>query len=94
MSSDEKSLNEGLNFMGKLFLASLGAWFVGSVTKTKLRGSKEEIVAVANALLSSRKFQEELNRPGASVESVMQKLNVKNMSAREFERIFNVSWPL
>ncbi len=83
-----------VNFMGKLFLTALGAWFVGSVTKTKLRGTKDEIAAVANALISSRKFQEELNRPGASVESVMQKLNVKNMSASEFKRVFGIEWPL
>ncbi len=87
-------LDERINLMGKLFLGSLAAWFVGSVTKTKLRGTQEEIYAVTNALLSSRKFQDELNNPGASVDSVMQKLNVKNMSASDFERVFHVRWPL
>lgn len=91
----ENQINElKFNVMGKLFLASLGAWFVGHATRTKLRGSPEEIRAVANALMSSRKFQDELNRPGATIDSVMAKLNIKNMSAREFERIFSVPWPL
>lgn len=72
----------------------MGAWFVGHATRTKLRGTSEEINAVAAALLSSRKFQDELNRPGATVESVMEKLNIKNMSAREFERVFGTPWPL
>lgn len=91
----EKKINEvRINFMGKLFLASLCAWFVGSMTKTKLRGTREEIEAVTNALISSRKFQDELNKPRASVESVMNKLDIKNMSAKEFERIFQTPWPL
>lgn len=83
-----------LNLLGKLFIASLGAWAVGKVTNVKLRGSAEEIEAIANALMSSRKFQDELSRPGATVNSVVSKLNVKNMSAKEFERVFSVPWPL
>jgi len=82
------------NTTGKLFLASLGAWMVGKYVNTKLKGNRDEISAVANALMSSRKFQEELNRPGASVESVVEKLRVKEMSASTFERVFGVKWPL
>jgi uncharacterized protein YacL (UPF0231 family) len=95
--SNKKSiLTEDLYFntTGKLFLASLGAWMVGKYVNTKLKGNRDEISAVANALMSSRKFQEELNRPGASVESVMQKMRVKEMSASTFERVFGIKWPL
>lgn len=67
---------------------------VGKYVNTKLRGNRNEISAIANALMSSRKFQEELNRPGASVESVMEKMRVKEMSASTFERVFGVRWPL
>lgn len=88
-------LNElHFNLLGKLTLAALGAWLVGKATNLKLRGNKQQVNAVANALLASRKFQDELKRPGASLESVMQKLRVKNMNAREFERTFGVKWPL
>jgi hypothetical protein len=45
-------------------------------------------------MMASRRFQDELNRHGATVESVMQKLNLKHASAREFERILGVPWPL
>lgn len=83
-----------LNFTGKMMLASLGAWMVGKYVGTKLRGNKDEITAIANALTSSKKFQEELNRPGATVESVIQKMRVKEMSASTFERVFGVKWPL
>lgn len=98
MDSDQKTdlLNEEgyLNLTGKIFLASLGAWLVGKVVNTRLRGSGSEISAVTNALLASKRFQEELRRPGATVQSVIEKLRVKQMSASEFERVLGVRWPL
>lgn len=89
-------VNEGgsLSFTGKVFLASLGAWAIGKYVGTKIRGSREEIEAVTNALSASRRFQEELHKPGATVDSVIDKLHLKNMSASEFERVLGVRWPL
>jgi len=83
-----------LNFSGKLFLTALGSWLVGKAVNTKLRGSRDEISAVTNALLASRKFQDELRKPGATIQSVIDKLHVKQMSAAEFERVMGVQWPL
>lgn len=98
MESDEKleDLNEGyyLNLTGKLLLASLGAWLVGKVVNTKIRGNEDEMSAVANALMASRRFQDELHRPGATVQSVIDKMRIKQMSASEFERVLGVKWPL
>ena len=95
MSKKEEMLKEfKLNLMGKLFFASAGAWLIGKLTNIKIRGSAEEVRAVANAMLASKRFQEELNKPGASVESVVAKLNLKHASAKEFERILGVPWPL
>jgi hypothetical protein len=98
MESDDKldDLNEGyyLNLTGKLLLASLGAWLVGKVVNTKIRGNQDEMSAVANALMASRRFQDELHRPGATVQSVIDKLRIKQMSASEFERVLGVKWPL
>ena len=90
------TLTEGgyLNLTGKIFLASIGAWMVGKYVNTKIRGTEEEISAVTNALLSSRRFQEELRSPGASVQSVIDKLRIKQMSAAEFKRVLGVDWPL
>lgn len=88
-------LNElGLNLLGRLFFASCAAWLVGKATNVKLRGTPEEINAVANAMMASRRFQDELRRPGATVESVVQKLGLKHASAREFEQILGVPFPL
>lgn len=95
MSEKKEIIKEfKLNLMGKLFFAAAGAWLVGKLTNVKIRGSEEEVSAVADAMLSSKRFQEELNKPGASVESVVAKLNLKHASAKEFERILGVPWPL
>jgi len=83
-----------VNLLGKVFFATLGAWLVGKYVNTKLRGTQSEIEAIGNALAASRRFQDELNRPGASIESVVQKLGIKHMSASEFERVLGVPWPL
>ncbi len=93
---DKQTLQEGgyLSLTGKMFVASLGAWLVGKYVNTKIRGSQSEVNAIANALSASRRFQEELSKPGASVDSVVEKLRVKNMSASEFERVLGVPWPL
>jgi|SRR5579871_2488168 len=88
-------LNElKLNLLGKIFFVTAAAWLVGKAVNMKIRGTPDEVQAVANAMMASRRFQDELNHPGASVESVMQKLNLKHASAREFERILGVPWPL
>lgn len=95
-NDNPENLEEGyyLNMTGKLLLASLGAWLVGKVVNTKIRGNQDEMSAVANALMASRRFQDELHRPGATVQSVIEKLKIKQMSASEFERVLGVSWPL
>jgi hypothetical protein len=93
-SEELNEIDHRLGVTGKLLLASIGAWFVGKVVNTKLRGSKAEITAITNALLASKRFQEELRRPGASVQSVVDRLHVKRMTAEEFERLFGIRWPL
>ena len=93
---DTETLIEGsyLNLTGKIMLASLGAWMIGKIVNTKLRGNENEIKAITNALIASKRFQDELRRPGASVQSVIDKLRIKHMSAAEFERVLGIRWPL
>lgn len=83
-----------VNLLGKIFLAAVAAWVVGKATNLKIRGTPAEVKAVTDAMLASRRFQDELSRPGATVNSVMQKLGLKNASVREFERILGIAWPL
>ena len=83
-----------MNLLGKLFVTAVGAWLVGKATNIKVRGSQDEVQVVANAMLASKRFQDELRAPGASIESVMEKLGLKHATAREFERILGVPFPL
>lgn len=93
--AETQQLNElKLNLLGKIFFTACAAWLVGKATNMKVRGSAEEVNAVSNAMMASRRFQEELRKPGASVESVMEKLNLKHATARDFERTLGVPWPL
>ena len=63
-------------------------------SKIAFERQQEEIDAVTNAMVSSRRFQDELNKPGASVSSVMDKLNLKHATAKDFERILGIPWPI
>lgn len=83
-----------VNFLGKVFFASIAAWLVGRETNLLIRGTRDEVNAVAQAMMASRRFQQELNRPGASVESVMEKLNLCHATQEEFERTLGIEWPL
>lgn len=95
MARDKKRLDElHLNVLGKIFFTAVGAWVVGKASNLRLRGTPQEIQAVTNAMMASRRFQDELRAPGATVDSVMHKLNLKNASAHEFERILGIRWPL
>lgn len=83
-----------MNLLGKVFTVAIGAWLVGKLTNIKLRGSKSEIQAIANAMVASKAFQDELRKPGATIDSVAAKLNIKRMTADEVKRRFNIDWPL
>ena len=93
--ADAQQLNElKLNLLGKIFFTACAAWLVGKATNVKVRGTEQEIRALSNAMMASKRFQDELRQPGATVESVMAKLGLKHANAREFERVLNVPWPL
>lgn len=93
--SDAVRLDElKLNLLGKIFFTACAAWLVGKAVSLKIRGTPAEVQAVAGAMMASRRFQEELDRPGATVDSVMQRLGLKHASAKEFERTLGIPWPL
>ena len=90
-----KPINElHLNLLGKVFFVAAAAWIVGKACNLKLRGTPEEMRVVHEALMSSRQFHNELNRPDASVNSIMECLTKKHAAAREFERTFDLPYPL
>ncbi len=96
LTESRQPLNElfKMSTVGKLFLAGMAAWVAGRASRMKVRGSRREIDAISNALRSSRRFQQEIARPGATVQNVMEKLRLKNASGSRFESILGVPWPL
>jgi hypothetical protein len=89
---DERS-HYHLSTTGKVFVAGIAAWLIGQKTRLKIRGSREEIEKLAEALVASRQFQNELEREGATAETVIKKLGLKNKTAREFTEMTGVPWP-
>lgn len=88
-----------LTWAGKLFFASVAAYIASDVAQAmklpiKLRGKPEQIQAVVDAITASKDFQKEIKKPGARVEDVVQKLNLKNMNKQQFEKLTGKSWPL
>lgn len=102
----EQNLQElRMSWAGKLFFAGVAAWLGGTAYKgissgmapklpIKIRGTKEQIKAVMDAITSSKQFQDEINKPGATIDGVIQKLNLKNMNKSNFERLTGKKWPL
>lgn len=84
----------GLSTTGKIFLAAVAAALIGKISNVRVRGTQDQIDALKSALMTSREFNDEINRPGATVQSVMEKLRLKNISAEEFEARFGVPFPL
>lgn len=60
----------------------------------KIRATKEQIQAIIDTIQASVDFQNEINNPDATIESVIQKLNTKNTFKAEFETKTGFPWPL
>ena len=87
--------NYKMTTMGKLFFASLlTSMATGQRSPFKVTGDPHRIEILSRAVQSSKRFQDELKRPGATVDSVIRKLDLKNMDAKAFERTFGVRFPL
>ena len=82
------------NLLGKIFFATMGAWLVGKAVNTAIRGSQMQVEVVTNAALATKKLHEELRRDAVTVNEIMQLLEIKHSTAREFEREFGIPWPL
>lgn len=101
-----EQLNEiQLSWAGKLFFAGLAAYLTGTALQKfgthappklpfKLRGTPQQINAVVSAIVASKAFQAEVSKPGATVESVIQKLNLKNLTKEKFKQLTGKPWPL
>lgn len=87
--------SQTLSPVGKLFFASLIGWIMnGTKFNWKLKGEPAIVQAMAKAAIASKEFQDEYKRPGATVDTVMEKLNAKAAAAAEYEKLSGQKWPL
>lgn len=96
VNENRRPLNELLKMttIGKLFFTGLAGWILGRSSKLKIKGNPQEIEAIANALKASKVFQDELRMNGGNIDAVMDKLRIKHLRGREFERVLGVPFPL
>ena len=87
-------LEEEFSFTGKILLGLMGVAFLQGFSNAKVKGTPRQIDAIAEVLRSSKRFQDELHKPGATVDSVIEKLGLKNASAAQFEKVLGIKWPL
>lgn len=102
----KEALDEGLSWAGKLVFAGIASYLGYSAYKgikaatappnipIKVRGNPRQMKAFIDAIVSSKAFQDEINRPGATIERVFEKLKIKNMNRTQFERLTGKRWPL
>ena len=84
-----------LSPIGKLFFASLLGWMMHDTKfNWKIKGNPGQIQAMTRAIIASKRFQDEMKRPGATVESVISRLNLKNLTAQQFQTLTGQPWPL
>lgn len=82
-----------LSAVGKLFFASVVAGILfGKRSPFKVRATPQQVKAMTNAIIASKAFQDEMKKTGATVDSVIQKLNLKHLTAAEFEKITGKPW--
>jgi hypothetical protein len=83
-----------LHMAGRLLYTGCAAWLLGKPMNMKVRGTAEQISALTEVLTASRAFETELQREGATTESVVELLENKRAAARLFHSTFGVPWPL
>lgn len=60
----------------------------------KIKGTPQQIQAFTQVIMSSKEFQDEVRRPGATVDSVMQKLTLHDNAKKNFKELTGYEWPL
>ena len=78
----------------KIIKRAIGSWLLGESVGFKVRGNKEEISALTEALAATKKFQETLNDPNAQMQDVVLRLGEMHISTKRFEKVMGFPWPL
>lgn len=75
------------------FYSSVALWLSEPNVSITFRGAPEKVTVVQEALRRTREFQEELNRPSATLQTIAEKLDKKHTAAEAFTSMIVSSWP-
>lgn len=78
----------------RIMEVAIAAWVLGKPVSMKIRGTGEQIHALNEAMLATRAFNVELENKNATIDSVMEKLDIKRRACESFCNKCNMSWPL
>lgn len=93
----EQKLHEGLTWAGKLFFTTLAANLTDDSARKfnmNIKGTPEEIKALAEVIQSNKDFRDELKKPDATIESIYKTLEQQGMTKEKFKSIFGQDFPL
>lgn len=87
-----------LSGMGKLFFSGAAAYIMGKGGKKmklpiKIKGTPKQVQAVTDAIVSSKAFQREVQK-GKSIDQIVDKLKLRNLSKQQFRKLTNKPWPI
>lgn len=84
-----------LSTLGKIFFAGLATRMAREIIMPlKIKARPEQIRAITDAITASKQFQDEISKPGATIETVIQKMKLKNINKQTFEKATGKPWPL
>lgn len=86
-------LDTAYNVPTKILMSMAAATIMGKKTGIQIKGAPEKLSALESVLKSTKNFYDELNREGATVDSVIDMLKVKQRDAVEFHATLGLEWP-
>jgi hypothetical protein len=80
--------------VNKLFYAACAAWALGRKVDVRVMGDAREMKALSEALRTTNELREEITRDGATVESIVEKVERKREAIQEFQKVCGINWPV
>ncbi len=79
----------------KLIRHWITSTLLGENTNYDFKGTKAQLNALSEALMSTKLLEQEINKENVTVESVMTALDNKHIAVQKFEKLFGKNiWPL
>jgi hypothetical protein len=93
---NKKAIDKSLdcNKLERIFSIALSSKLIGETNEIEIHGSQQELDAIVESYNASKDFDNELNNPDSTIETVMSKLGAKHISATKFEKVLGFPWPL